>query len=591
LLSEYHTELGQHRGLYRAYEKLANSEIFSSYSTAQKTVVENALRDFRLSGIDLSGDNQQRFKQINKQLSELSATFSDNVLDATQHWKKHVNDEAILAGLPPSTLALAQQSAQQANKTGWLLSLDFPLYFPVMTYANNRELRKEIYAAYVTRASELGPDSGKWDNSDLMRQILALRHEKAQLLGFENYAEYSLATKMADSCDQVLDFLKDLAKRSRPLAEEELNTVQQFARQLDNIEPLEPWDITYYNEKLRQEKYDITQEELKPFFPEQQVLQGMFAVANKLYGITIEQQHDFDSWHEDVKLFVISDTDAHIRGKFFLDLYARPKKRGGAWMDDCVCRRKVDDKIQLPVAFLVCNFSPPVGDEPALFTHQEVTTLFHEFGHGLQHMLTQIDHLDVSGINGVAWDAVELPSQFMENWCWDKQALSMIARHYQTNEGLPAEMFDKMLAAKNFQCGMMMLRQLEFSLFDFRMHHEFDPHNGQTIQEILDNVRESVAVVQAADYNRFQHSFSHIFAGGYAAGYFSYKWAEVLSADAFSSFEETDIFDHDTGQSFLHHILEKGGSQKAMDLFVAFRGRPPKINALLRHNGIQADTT
>jgi len=586
LISEYHTELGQHAGLYKAYQSLAESDAYQSYDVGQKTVIENALRGFRLSGINLNDSDKARFKQISLELTTLSATFSDNVLDATQAWKKHIEDKKQLKGIPPSSLAIIAQAAEQDKKTGWLLSLDFPVYLPVMTYADNRELRKEMHDAFVTRASDQGPNAGKWDNSKPMQDILRLRREKAKLLGFVNYAEYSLATKMADSCQEVLDFLQDLADRSKSQGSKDFAELQTFAKQLDDIDTLKPWDTAYYSEKLRQKTYSITQEELKPYFPEPQVLQGMFAVVEKLYDIQIDEQIQFDGWHDDVRLFIIRDAGDQIRGKFFLDLYARANKRGGAWMDDCICRRQVENQIQNPVAYLTCNFSPPVGDEPALFTHQEVTTLFHEFGHGLHHMLTKIDYIGVSGINGVAWDAVELPSQFMENWCWEKEALALITGHFETGETLPDGLFDKMQAAKNFQSGMHMVRQLEFGLFDIKMHAQYDAQQGARIQETLDAVRNEVSVVKTPAFNRFQHGFTHIFAGGYAAGYYSYMWAEVLSADAFAKFEEKGIFDAQTGHEFLQNILEKGGSQEPMELFVAFRGREPKIDALLRHSGI-----
>lgn len=420
-----------------------------------------------------------------------------------------------------------------------------------------------------------------------MEKILALRYEAAQLLDFDNYAERSLATKMAQSTDQVLDFLNDLAERSLPLAKNELEEVRAFAKDQHGMEQLEAWDITYYSEKLQQHKYSISQEELKPYFPEDKVLSGMFAVVERLYGFKITERNDVDVWHKDVRYFEIGDANGP-RGQFFLDLYARPQKRGGAWMDDCITRMKNEEGVQVPVAYLTCNFSAPIGDDPALFTHDEVLTMFHEFGHGLHHMLTQVDYPSVAGIGGVPWDAVELPSQFMENWCWQKEALADIAGHYQTGEPLPDELFGKMIAAKNFQSAMQMLRQLEFSIFDFRLHLEYDPAKGARVYQILDEVRKQVAVIEPPSFNRFPHSFSHIFAGGYAAGYYSYKWAEVLSADAFAAFEEKGIFDRDTGLKFLATVLEQGGSREPMELFIEFRGREPTIDALLRHSGLAA---
>jgi oligopeptidase A len=469
-----------------------------------------------------------------------------------------------------------------------MITLQFPSYISVMTYADNRELRREHYEAFSTRASDQGPHAGRWDNSEIMEKILALRHEKAKLLGFNNYAELSLTTKMAEKPDDVSHFLEDLADRSWRHARKDLAELREFAKQHYGINDLQSWDLGYYSEKMRQHFYQLSQEEVKAYFPITRVLPGLFAIVEKLYGLQISELTGFDSWHPDVRFFEIHDKHGQLRGQFYTDLYARAKKRGGAWMDDCVSRKRFDDTIQTPVAYLTCNFTPPTGDTPALLTHDDVTTLFHEFGHGLHHMLTQVDHLGVSGINGVEWDAVELPSQFMENWCWEREALALISGHYQTGEPLPDALFDKMIAAKNFQAGMIMVRQLEFSLFDFRIHRDYDPGQGGRIYETLEQVREQVAVVRPPKFNRFAHSFSHIFAGGYAAGYYSYKWAEVLSSDAFSLFEEKGIFDQETGHAFLTNILERGGSQDAMELFIKFRGRKPTIDALLRHTGIAA---
>jgi len=586
-LSEYSTDLGQHQGLYQAYKKLSQQADFATWPKSRQSVVEHALRDFRLSGIELPTEQQKHFKTINQRLSQLSSQFSDNVLDATQSFKKHIEDESQLDGLPASALAMAKQTAEREKLSGWLLTLDFPSYFAVMSYAKNRDLRKEMHDAYVTRASDLGPDQGKFDNSANMQEILSLRHEKAQMLGYNNYAELSLARKMAESSEQVLTFLYDLAKRSRGLAEKEFNELCEFAREKDGMDKLEPWDTTFYAEYMRREKYALDQEELKPYFPAPQVIDGMFGVVNKLYGLRFEKKDNIETWHDDVMFYEIYDGTDQLRGKFYLDLYARDKKRGGAWMDECINSRHTEQGRQIPVAYLTCNFSPPIGDQPGLLTHMEVTTLFHEFGHGLHHMLTRIEEMDVAGINGVAWDAVELPSQFMENFCWERHALDMMAKHYQTGEALPDALYQKLLATKNYQSGMQMLRQLEFAIFDFRLHAEFQSGQpAEHTQRLLDEVREQVAVVKPADYNRFQNSFAHIFGGGYAAGYFSYKWAEVLSADAFAKFEENGVFDADTGQAFLHKILEKGGSEDAMALFVDFRGRKPTVDALLRHNGI-----
>ena len=594
-LSEYATEMGQNRKLFEAYKFIKASADFAGLQPAQQKIIDNALRDFHLSGVDLSEEKKARFREIRQRLSQLTTRYEENVLDATQAWNRVIENEAQLAGLPESARAMAKQAAEQKQKSGWLFTLDFPSYHAVITYADDRALREEIHHAYVTRASDLfmaqGVDTSKWDNAEVMEEILALRHESAQLLGYANYAERSLATKMADSPERVTGFLHDLAQRAKPVAEKEFQQLKDFAREHYGMMDMQPWDVPYYSEKLRQHTFDITQEELKPYFPELRVITGMFEVVKRLYGLTIQEVGGIDCWHKDVRFFDIYDEDNILRGQFYLDLYARKNKRGGAWMDDCVARKRdADGRVQIPVAYLTCNLTPPIGEEPAQFTHDEVITLFHEFGHGLHHMLTQVDYLGVSGINGVAWDAVELPSQFMENWCWEKEALAFICGHVKTGDPLPDALFDKMYAAKNFQSGMQMVRQLEFSLFDFRMHLEYDPAQSsvkaQRVQKILDEVRAEVAVIQYAPYNRFQNSFSHIFAGGYAAGYYSYKWAEVLSADAFSLFEERGIFDADSGRKFLHCILEQGGSKEPMDLFVDFRGREPKIDALLRHCGI-----
>ncbi|NCB56614.1 MAG: oligopeptidase A [Gammaproteobacteria bacterium] len=588
LLSEYQTFVGQNAGLYSAYQQLAESNDFRRLSQAQQQQVNNTLRDFRLSGIALPAEQQQRYGQIASRLSELASQFNNQVMDATQAWIKQITDEAELAGLPDSAKAAAKQQAQSRELEGWVFTLDIPSYLPLMMYADSRALREEAYTAFTTRASDQGPDAGKWDNSPLIEEILALRHELAQLLGFANYAERSLATKMAHSTEQVIDFLSDLAARSRPHAQRELQELQAFAQKEHGVETLAAWDIAYYSEKLKQHLYSISNEMLRPYFPEHKVIQGLFEVVKRLFGMRVKPHLAVETWHPDVRFYDIVDADGELRGSFYLDLYARAKKRGGAWMDDCMGRRyRRDGQLQHPVAYLTCNFNGPVEGKPALFTHDEVVTLFHEFGHGLHHMLTQIDVAGVAGINGVPWDAVELPSQFLENWCWEPEALAVISGHYETGEPLPQSELDKLLAAKNFQSAMQMVRQLEFALFDFRLHREYDPQQGGRVQQILDEVRQQVAVMKPPAFNRFQHSFSHIFGGGYAAGYYSYKWAEVLSADAFSRFEEEGIFNPQTGRDFLQYILEKGGSEEPMTLFKAFRGREPKIDALLRHCGIQ----
>ncbi|MBH2873968.1 oligopeptidase A [Serratia marcescens] len=588
LLSEYGTWVGQHEGLYQAYRSLKEGAAFEALSVPQRKAVDNALRDFELSGIGLSADKQQRYGEIVARLSELGSTYSNNVLDATMGWSKLITDEAELSGLPESALAQAQAMAQAKEQDGWLLTLDMPSYLPVLTYADNRALREEMYRAFATRASDQGPNAGKWDNSEVMAETLALRHELAQLLGFDTYADKSLATKMAESPEQVIGFLSDLAKRARPQAEQELAQLRAFAKQHYGVDELEAWDITYYGEKQKQHLFSISDEQLRPYFPEQRVVEGLFEVVKRIYGITAKERKDVETWHPDVRFFDLFDANGELRGSFYLDLYARENKRGGAWMDDCVgSLRKADGTLQKPVAYLTCNFNRPLGAQPALFTHNEVTTLFHEFGHGLHHMLTQIDTAGVSGINGVPWDAVELPSQFMENWCWEPEALAFISGHYQSGEPLPKAMLDKLLAAKNYQAALFILRQLEFGLFDFRMHFEYNPEKGAQILPTLAEVKKMVAVVPSPSWGRFPHAFSHIFAGGYAAGYYSYLWAEVLSADAYSRFEEEGIFNAETGKSFLDNILSRGGSEEPMALFKRFRGREPQLDAMLRHYGIK----
>ena len=588
-LTEFFTELGQNEALFNAYRAIAESQQFKDLEPAQKKITEDALRDFRLSGVSLCEEKRTRFKAIAKKLAELSSRFGENVLDATQAWKKVVANEDRLAGLPDTAMELARSTARREDVDGWLLTLEFPSYFAVITYADDRNLRREIYEAYTTRASEQGPHGGQWDNTAIMAESIALRHELAELLEFANYAEYSLATKMASSTNQVLDFLSDLARRSRPIAESDMAELQTFACEHHRIEHLEAWDIAYFSEKLREQKYAISQEELRPYFPAPRVLHGLFEIVRRLYGLEIRRVDHVECWHNDVQFFEIFDADGDLRGQFYLDLYARPHKRGGAWMDECRVRKRVGLSVQTPVAYLTCNFSPPLDGRPSLLTHDEVATLFHEFGHGLHHLLTQIDYPSAAGIRGVPWDAVELPSQFMENWCWEREALDLIAQHHDTGEPLPEALYDRMKAARDFQAGMQMVRQLEFALLDFRLHVEYDPLRGAEIQALLDDVREQVAVIIPPPFNRFAHSFSHIFAGGYAAGYYSYKWAEVLSSDAFSKFEEEGIFDRDTGSAFLHTILEQGGSREPMDLFVLFRGREPSIDALLRHTGIASE--
>lgn len=584
-LSEFWTEIGQSRELFEAYKALASSPEAKELNDAQRKVLDNELRDFHLSGIDLPPEQQARYGEIQKELSELSSKFSNQLLDATQAWTKHITDESALAGLPESARAQLAQAAAEKELDGWLVTLEFPSYYAIMTYADDRALREEVYTAYSTRASEQGPNAGEFDNTPVMTRTLELRQELAELLGFAHYSDLSLATKMADSPQQVLDFLNDLAVRSKPFAEQDLTELKAFAAE-QGCADLQSWDVGYYSEKLREQRYSISEEEVRQYFPVNRVLDGMFQIVQRLFGIEISEEQDFERWHPEVRLFKVQENGQTV-GRFYFDLYARSNKRGGAWMDGARDQfRNGKGELVLPVAYLVCNFTPAVGDKPALLTHDEVTTLFHEFGHGLHHMLTRVEQLGVSGINGVAWDAVELPSQFMENWCWEQEGLALIAGHWQTNEPLPAEMLERMLAARNFQSGMMMVRQLEFSLFDFELHGA--QGQGCSVQQVLDEVRSRVAVMTPPVWNRFANSFGHIFAGGYAAGYYSYKWAEVLSADAFSRFEEEGVLNPQTGRAFRDSVLANGGAYEPLKLFIEFRGREPQIDALLRHSGLAA---
>ena len=587
LLSEYSTEISQNRSLYACVSNIANSMDFDRLDKAQQKTITDSLKHFRLGGVDLEGEARQRYQQLQKDLSELNSSFENNLLDANQSWQRLIDDKSELEGIPDYAISMMQQLAQQKENDGYRITLDMPCYIAVITYADNRDLRKAIYQAYTTRASDRGFTDKQWDNSANMVDIVAKRQEKAKILGFSDYAEYSLETKMAGSVDEVVQFLQDLAERSRAAALSEVEERQLFAESLGFEGELEAWDYPYYSEKLKQQRYQISEEALKPYFSDERVISGLFEVVKLLYRVTIDKiEADIDVWDSSVGFYEIKDLQGKAIGQFYLDLYARENKRGGAWMDECVNRYKINNRLQLPVAYLTCNLTPPLGDQPALFTHDEVITLFHEFGHGLHHMLTRIDVPDVAGINGVEWDAVELPSQFMENFCWQKQALALFARHYQSGEALPDELFDKMTAAKNFQSALQMLRQIEFALFDIKLHQQTNITCAEQIQQVLDEVREQISVVNTPRENRFQNGFSHIFAGGYAAGYYSYKWAEVLSADAFATFEEEGIFNAETGQRFLRCILEMGGSQPAIESFRCFRGRQPTIEALLRHSGI-----
>ena len=582
-VTQYYTELSQHPGLFAKFKALAQAEEFKHLTRAQHRIVENELRDFRLGGAELPPDRKARFLQIRERLSQLSSRFSDNLLDATNAFAHYVTDESELAGIPDDVREAARKAAAADKRSGWKFTLHAPSYLPVMQYAENRALRELMYRAYVTRATEFGKP--EWDNTALIAEIVKLRREMAQLLGFESYAEYSLEPKMAESPQQVLEFLEQLATRARPYAERDLEELTRFGREELRLDRLETWDLAYVSEKLRVARYAFSDQEVKQYFPETTVLAGMFRLVETLYGLVITPAKA-PRWHPDVRFYAIHDRAGRLVGQFYADLYARPSKRGGAWMDEAITRRIKDGRVQAPVAYLNCNFSAPVGDRPALFTHDEVITLFHEFGHGLHHLLTRVDYLAVSGINGIEWDAVELPSQFMENFCWEWDVVEPMTRHVESGAPLPRALFDKMVAAKNFQSGLQTVRQLEFALFDLHLHYDYDPRGAKTALELLDEVRARVAVVRPPAYNRFPHSFSHIFAGGYAAGYYSYKWAEVLSADAYSLFEEKGVLDPATGRRFWDEVLGVGGSRPAIESFIAFRGREPTIDALLRHSGM-----
>lgn len=582
-ISQYGTDLAQHEGLYRKYKALRDGGEYRSLSATRQRIIDNRLRDFRLGGVELAAEKKQAFKEAAEQLAKLSSQFSDNVLDATNAFSHIVTGENEIAGVPEDVVSVAREAAKADGKTGWKFTLHMPSYLPLMQYANHRPLRELMYRAYVTRASELGDPA--LDNSGIITELLKLRRAQARLLGYKTFAEVSLEPKMAESPEQVLSFLRDLATKAKPFAERDLAELQQFARSQLGMSQLEPWDIPWASEKLRVARYAFSEQEVKQYFPEDRVIAGMFGVIEALYGLKITPD-EAPLWHPDVRFYRLTDRSGQVVGQFYMDLYARSTKRGGAWMDDAMARRRIIAGVQTPVAYLNCNFSAPVGNTPALFTHDEVITLFHEFGHGLHHLLTKVDDLAVSGINGVEWDAVELPSQFMENFCWEWDVVKNMTRHATTGEALPRALFDKMIAAKNFQSGLQAVRQLEFAMFDMRLHHEFDPQGGQTVLQLLDDVRNEVAVVIPPSYNRFANSFSHIFAGGYCAGYYSYKWAEVLSADAYAMFEEHGVLNAEIGQKFWKEVLAVGGSRPALESFVAFRGREPSMEALLRHSGM-----
>jgi oligopeptidase A len=586
-LTEHGTEIGQNVALFRAVERLRQSDEYSDLDRARQALVDDSLRGFRLSGVALPEAERARFKAIQTELSRIETEFEDAVLDATDGWTRPVT-EAELAGLPASGRAQLAQAAKDKGVDGWLATLKGPVVQAILGFADDRALRAEVYAAYQTRASDQGPDAGKHDNTARIGQILALRHEAAQLLGYPSKAHLSVADKMAGTPEKVLAFLRDLAARARPVAERELAALRTFARDELGVDDLQPWDVAWASEKLRSRRFAFEEEDLKPYFPLPAVMAGLFGVAERVFGVRLRERHDVDVWHPDVHYFDVLDPDGGVRAGVYLDHYARAGKRGGAWMD--VCRARLNDghALQPPVAFLTCNFAPPSDGKPSLLTHDDVITLFHEFGHGLHHLLTEVDWPGVGGISGVEWDAVELPSQFMENFAWQRKALDSFARHWQTGEALPEDLFAKMTAARHFHAGLFLVRQLEFALYDFRLHLEYDPARGPRTLELLREVREEVAVLMPPDWQRSPHSFQHIFAGGYAAGYYSYLWAEVLSADAFGAFEEAGVFDAATGARYRREILAVGGSRPALESFVAFRGREPQPEALLRSYGLAA---
>lgn len=581
-LSAYESALGQNEALYDAVKRIDPVLL----DDAQQKIISDQLRDFMLSGVALSPEHQKRFEAVSTRLSHLTNQFENHVLDAVQDFEYHVTDRMRLAGLPPYAIAKAEAMAKEKNLEGWVLGLDAPTYVAVLTYADDRALRETIYEAFVTRASDQGPSAGRFDNTPVMHEILTLRFEAARLLGFSNYATLSLATKMAESSHEVTTFLHDLIERTQEQAKAEFLDLTLWAQQTLQVKDIAPWDVTYLSEKKKEATFSISEEALRVYFPLPKVMSGLFSIIQELYGMSFEEVSEIDRWHPDVSCYRLMDEHGDVRGYIYMDLFARPKKRGGAWMDSCQSRFKLaNGDIQLPIATLTCNFAK--SGEIARLSHDELQTLFHEMGHCLQHVLTQVNYISGSGIHGVEWDAVELPSQFFENWCWEALPLQMLTAHAETNEPLPFEVFQQLVAAKNFQSAMALTRQLEFSLFDFRLHEEFNLNSDvEVISQILNDIRSRMAVVPVVPYNRFQHSFTHVFAGGYAAGYYSYIWAEVLSSDAFARFEEDGIFDAKAGRDFLHHILEVGGAKSAADAYVAFRGRMPTVDALLRQRGI-----
>jgi oligopeptidase A len=581
-VTRYHVELSQDVRLLGAYERLASGAGFAGFGPSRQKVVRDALRDFKLSGVSLPEAQRARFGETRVELSELQSKFQENVVDSAQAWHKDVADEAFLAGMTAQGKAAAQAKARAKGQDGFRLTLDFPSYDAVIRYADNRSLREEVYEAYATRASDRGPLAGRFDNGPLIDRMLALRQEQASLLGFRNYAEVSLQTKMAESPDDVERFLLDLNRRARPRALSELAELETFAKERDGLGDFRPWDLPYYAEKLKARQLGFSQDDLRPYFPASAVIRGVFGLAERLYGLRIEQVNDVPVWHPDVTTYRLRESDGNPVGMFYFDPYARDDKRGGAWMAECVGRRRTAAGVQRPAAYVVCNFAPPLPGKPALLAHEEVVTLFHEFGHCLHHLLTRVDEAAVAGIQGVEWDAVELPSQFMENWCYDEATLATFARHFESGDPLPSDLLRKLRASRTFHAGLMTVRQLEFALFDLRLHRR-EASNGRVL-ETLAEVRREVAVLTPPEYGRMPNSFLHIFAGDYAAGYYSYKWAEVLSADAYAAFEESG-FAPETGRRFRDAILAQGGSRKAMDLFVGFRGRKPTVDALLRQGG------
>lgn len=585
-ISEFHTELDQHEGRFRAYRRLRDSAARTGLSAAQQRVVDNALRDFRLSGIDLPPEAKKRYREIARELTELGTRFQQNILEASEAWTRSFESVEALAGLPPNELRQARQRAAEAGHGGWMITLDLPSFLAVMTYADDRALREEAYLAYNTRASDQGPHAGRWDNGPVIERILTLRRELAQLVGFADYAAYSLETKMVPGVREVQDFLNHLAARARPRALKELTELEDFARGQGATVPLEAWDVAYWSEKLRKARFDVSDEELRPYFPLPRALDGMVMVAGALFGLRFTPRDDVATWHPQVKVLEVRGPSDQPVAVFYLDLYARKGKRAGAWMGICRSRRLVGGQDRLPAAFLSCNFAPPTDEHPSLLSHTELTTLFHEFGHCLHHMLTRVPHPAVGGISGVEWDAVELPSQFLENWCWEQAALDRFARHVETGEPLPEALLRRMLDARHFQSGMFLVRQLEYGLTDLRLHHEFDPDDPGQIERITTEVQQQVAVIRYPAQRRMLTGFPHLFGGGYGAGYYSYLWSEQLAADAFSRFKEEGVFDRGVGADFRREILEVGGSRDALDSFVAFRGRGPRLEPLLKRYGI-----